>query len=806
MVSPSENAPADISSPEPSSDDTPVQQNRRASLARGALGNRAASAMSLPLDQVPERRSSASILSGRNGPSRASSVQDLDFPSWRVPPPSAVGQMIPSRGRADSPVRKSVQRNAISSDSLRRSPSKTFIRTAPPLDILETSTTRHGRIDMSILLQAPVFVGGGTIEGSIKLAIDGGISAKTAEKPMFVSRLSIDIIGVEQVKGGGSSIFLALAQDLFDEDYPPPASMVTSQIPIAGGELFWPIKPASASVPFKINLPLNVGPPPYVSGKAGIRYFLCPSLLLKSGGKQSTLRQKHEVHIFTVHDPEKALASLPNPLIAMDTVIVPSVTRSQYVKITAGLHRQIWVNGAMIYVDVHVVNTSSKVIKKMEIQLEKTTLWYNHTPPSTAGESASRLRLPKKRDVEVVSTTTVKKSKDWSGVLPNSSEVRTCGIDVPKGHVSIRTGRYFEVRYFLNAVVSVSSFKRPVAVQLPITIIHMSSLDIVPNALAQVAEAIEAKRRKTVPSDEDKTLYPQFQPGQAFTAARRQSLDRMREQAAAYENEDVAALAQELDDSPRRYARASIANHARKGTMSTAISGNQNRGRPSASGLSHHHHTRHDSCYHCHLAHDSHSRRRSSTSTLQPGPKLPRLQVSTSGLGFSDTEFELANSPPKKVMLSEEEREMILQHREQKLQRENSRRIRRKPSRDRRISEDSEPTSQKGYSGWMNVAAGPDLRAPGPSDYYRRRTAGDVQRTRSVRQDTSRGPPRGPGPARVRSRTNPDRLGATSVAGYRRARRSADRSSYPPVPGAFDENHEQYPRPKRQPRKSLERP
>jgi hypothetical protein len=84
------------------------------------------------------------------------------------------------------------------------------------------------------------------------------------------------------------------------------------------------------------------------------------------------------VQILTVGDAEKALAGLPKPLLASDSISIQSGAQVQHVQLTAGLHRQIWVNGSMIFVDVHVANKSPKTMKKIEIPLIKTTLSYSH--------------------------------------------------------------------------------------------------------------------------------------------------------------------------------------------------------------------------------------------------------------------------------------------------------------------------------------------------------------------------------------------------------------------------------------------
>lgn len=749
-----------------------TSQNRNPSrplTPRRELGSRATSALSLPINDVPERRSSASFLAKDAAAPRSTIMNDS--PSWKLPSLCAAGQIIPPCGNADSPVRNVLEHDPVSSDTL-RSPSKTFVRTSPPLDILDLGNIRHGRVDLTLQTSGPLFVGGGTIEGLVLLTVDGGKPRKTKPKPLFISRLSLDVVGVEEATDGRRWIFLSLGTELFGKRHPPPPSLVASQVPLSGIGLSWPLQPASAVIPFSLNLPLNIGPPPYASKQARIRYLLCATAYVKGAGKLSLVRQSFEIQLLTVYDPEKALSSLPTPLLATDELTMPHWSATQNIKLTAGLHRQTWVNGAMIFVDVHIMNNSSKTIKKIEIQLEKTILWYAHAAAGTTERSATHLRLAKRSDSELVCTSSVRKSKEWKGVPPSISEVRTCDIEVPRGHVTISTGRYFEVRYFLNVVVTVAMFKT-IAVQLPVTIIHINSLDIVPNSLAQVAASIEAKRARTVPVVDD-ALYPPFHQGQAFTAPRRQSLERMRRAPGGLGIDDMVSLTRDLDASPRRFARASNPGQGHGASRTTAFSAENNpTGRPGPRPSFHHHHQkRHDSCYHCHLQAvdrpQHHFRRKSSMSSL-PGPKLPRLQLSTSALGFSDSEFEIApDSPPRKVMLSESERKLILQQRELRLQRQLSRRNNRSaqsvllqrqpsvgfPNAGGGMLEKARMSGPPGgYWGWRNVAAQP-LATPAPA--FRKRDQDSLENGDSSKAAKNNA---ATGDARSRSNTGPGRLG-----------------------------------------------
>ena len=113
---------------------------------------------------------------------------------------------------------------------------------------------------------------------------------------------------------------------------------------------------------------------------------------------------------------------------------------TQTVKLTAGLHRQTWISGYPIFVDMHIDNKSNRDVKKIELQLEKTTLFHKYSPPSTDAGSADVLRLPDHRETEVV----VRKDlvDGFQGVHSMSQDLRTCQLELPTGLVSIETGVY----------------------------------------------------------------------------------------------------------------------------------------------------------------------------------------------------------------------------------------------------------------------------------------------------------------------------------------------------------------------------
>lgn len=448
---------------------------------------------------------------------------------------------------------------------------------------------------------------------------------------------------------------------MFDAKHPPPPTITTLREAIAENELFWPTHVGIATIPFCINLPLNLGPPPYASRHASIRYVLVPTLVLKNGSKRGLISQPRDIQMLTVYDPYKALASLPSPLTATEALRLDDSPEPQSVRLTAGLHRQTWISGNSIFVDVHIVNKSERSLRKLELQLQRSTLWYAHAAAGTRDRIANHLRLPKRQETDTINSTIVRKPRDWNATPPSTSELRTCHIQVPQGHVTISTGRFFEVRYFLNVIVTVARFKT-ITVQLPISLIHMNSLDIVPNVLAQVAASIEAKRSKTLSHNQVQSLYQPYHQGQAFVAPQKQSLEQRRAENHDKPKPELDGSKRKLDESP---SKTENCNHCSR--LATFDSMKQKSIARTEENTPPHCRHRHGSdCYHCHILQMEHEKK-NHTSISQAGPKLPRLQVSTSGLGFTESEisdFSAKDLPLKKVMLSEQERKMIRQQRE----------------------------------------------------------------------------------------------------------------------------------------------
>ncbi|KAL8849227.1 MAG: hypothetical protein Q9221_005757 [Calogaya cf. arnoldii] len=452
--------------------------------------------------------------------------------------PADYGKTIPSRGRSTSPIRPGP-----SAEKLRRAPSRTFVPLALPIDILEFPRIPHARINLAISVSSPVLMGGATAEGFVKLTIDGGLKkakASTKLATMSIDRMSVSVVGIER-SGARQHMFRCLMTDLIDQAHPPPVEMAPPDQPVS--DRLWEVKASTTVLPFRLDLPVMLGPPPYKSRKNTITYLVSVLVEAKIGGKRSYVRESEEVTVLTVHDPEKALLNLPNPLVVTEEVQTSHRGSLETVELTAGVHRQTWITGYPLFVDVRIENRGSKVVKKIELQLERLTFVYAHAAPSEEHGLGDTLRLPDRCEKEVI----LKVSCQTWQVQPQSCDLKTCSLSIPPGLVSVDAGRFFGVRFFLNIRVAIS-FSKHLTVQLPITLIHPNSIDIPPNSLAQVAAAIEHKHRNREPLAPD--ISYNYRPGQAFLAARRQSFDQAARKTIS--QEDIASIAKALDNHPEK--------------------------------------------------------------------------------------------------------------------------------------------------------------------------------------------------------------------------------------------------------------
>lgn len=228
---------------------------------------------------------------------RSRDPPSIPFMPSLVSIPADYGKTVPSRGRSISPIRPSR-----SMETIRRAPSRTFVPLALPIDIIDFPKLLHPRIAIAIRISAPIFMGGATVEGVVELTIDGGPRAARGgrkQAPISIDRISVALVGIEQ-SGARQHMFRCLMTDLIDEAHLPPIEMARPNQPVS--DQLWEVMPSRTGLPFRINLPVRLGPPPFHSKKNSIRYSISVLVEAKIDGRRTYVRRSEEVVVLTVHD------------------------------------------------------------------------------------------------------------------------------------------------------------------------------------------------------------------------------------------------------------------------------------------------------------------------------------------------------------------------------------------------------------------------------------------------------------------------------------------------------------------------
>lgn len=135
---------------------------------------------------------------------------------------------------------------------------------------------------------------------------------------------------------------------------------------------------------------------------------------------------------------EKALVNLSNPLVVTDEIQSSHRGSLETVILTAGVHRQTWISGYPLFVDVRIQNRGSKAMRRVELQLERSIFVYAYAAPSLDRGLGDTLRLPDICEKDIIYKAIC---PGWQ-VAGGLHDQKTCGLFVPSGLVSVDAGKF----------------------------------------------------------------------------------------------------------------------------------------------------------------------------------------------------------------------------------------------------------------------------------------------------------------------------------------------------------------------------
>ncbi|GAO48343.1 hypothetical protein G7K_2516-t1 [Saitoella complicata NRRL Y-17804] len=373
----------------------------------------------------------------------------------------------------------------------------TYVRAKPPVEVLNGDTKHDRRVKLSTVLNAVLHVGGGKIRGRLVLTIKD-----SKRHPVKIGDLALDLVGVEVLPHASKQgIFFSITSHLITpKSNPAPGNLVHAYTG-CDDQGYWLAKTGTQAQAFELPLPLNVGPGTFYSEDAEIRYLLAATLRYKSNDKISVVRTVTTLLLYPCLDPEKALLPLEYPL--RSTEEGRQLLGGQgVVTLVAQSHRTTWIAGQLAFVELHISNQSARTIRHVQMKLVRHVISFKRPGAFSFNRPAGQLRVPDRIKTRVVSSTAIHAGHEtdlpgyrWRGVAPKSIDSSTLRIQVPGDQLTVREGRYFEVKYFINIAVS-ATLSHNVHVQIPVTIVNILSLDTNPDDLFDVAAAIRRERRR----------------------------------------------------------------------------------------------------------------------------------------------------------------------------------------------------------------------------------------------------------------------------------------------------------------------
>ncbi|SOV06021.1 uncharacterized protein UDID_19255 [Ustilago sp. UG-2017a] len=420
-------------------------------------------------------------------------------------------------------------------NSLKRSNAVTSA-VAPPPAALEQCKANKARVEVDLVLESDLVVEGGTLQGRMQIRVRKG---SEKEGGVFLAQPKIRVVGFEELLADDTRYIFYHHASVIDGDRSnngpsepyylhgsptlssPETASFSALACFNGGsdaEGYAEGKVGSHSIPFSLELPVSKGAKGSYRGKnAVVRYIVIGSVKLKSasGANRSIAHFYRHVDLFPYLNPAVILSSALKPIQVTSSKGL-FLGGSGKVHLMASLHRNTWVAGQRVYINVGIQNDTSKKINGMTLSLIRTVTLYKSRQELDMDNHSARREL----DSDACQTSTTRKK-----IAEEELEMGQ------KGSRGVVTARHVEVVYSIKVSIG-SSLSSVVSVELPVRVINFVSLDPPPLKKA---------------SSKDGATRSWAAPGSVFSEARSPSGGSVSQRAAGGDADQMVARLKSVD-------------------------------------------------------------------------------------------------------------------------------------------------------------------------------------------------------------------------------------------------------------------
>ncbi|KAJ7293738.1 immunoglobulin E-set, partial [Mycena rebaudengoi] len=348
----------------------------------------------------------------------------------------------------------------------------------------------RARVEIDIVLHNNVCIEGGYMKGQIKLRIRPRSKKESAVK---ISDGKLRLIGFESIEGDHHEFFQVSA----------PLSTVTNSAHIMYNsppdeEGFYAAREGVHKLDFEMHIPMNSdkrpkGPLHGQSGGIAIRYIALASIKVKDDVHcRSIAHFYRDCEVWPRLNPSVVLAPAEHPIQAAAAKSL-FMGGSGNVKLTASLHRSIFIAGQQCPINVAVQNDSKRLIKSLTLTLFRTTVVFKPqlaASHDTAMPNLDACQTCTTRKQVAVSTLEMAQGFPrghasangwWAGIPSGERSSFSHLLLIPPDALTHSRKRLLEVQYSIRVSVHAGSLTTDVYVTLPIQVVNFLSLDPPPS-------------------------------------------------------------------------------------------------------------------------------------------------------------------------------------------------------------------------------------------------------------------------------------------------------------------------------------
>ncbi|KAF8580147.1 hypothetical protein K439DRAFT_1648288 [Ramaria rubella] len=355
---------------------------------------------------------------------------------------------------------------------------------------LEQGKSR-ARVEMDILLDSETYVEGESMTGRVHVKVR---NTRKGESVVLMAGGKLQVVGFEGIYNNND-------RHMFYQ-HSAPLSIISSSSHVLyssspDNEGFSQTSEGHHIIPFAMKLPLDEGAKGCFNDHSGVvvRYIVIVSFKLKdlATSKCSIAHFYRSCDIYPYYNPSLILASATQPLFSTAARHVFRGGAGK-LKLTAILHRSVWVAGQRCYVGIAVDNDSRKSVKGLTLSLIRTTTIFRPYPhldvasPNSEDPDACQTTTIRKLSMEAILEASqhglrghVTEKGWWVGVDPGASIRFTHYILLPYDALSIIRSRLIEVSYAIRVSLIAGSLSSEISVMLPLRIINQVSIDPPPS-------------------------------------------------------------------------------------------------------------------------------------------------------------------------------------------------------------------------------------------------------------------------------------------------------------------------------------